>query len=100
MFYVTHSEDVGRRPGFVLASHQGPGKLEARLSVSVYQGWKSKRDLKECTECHMAGGGSVFSLVPRHWGQMSVEHGVCLESLDRTERMVGGANVENFVTVK
>lgn len=33
----------------------------------------------------MAGWGSVFSLVHWHWGQMSAEHGVCLESVDRPE---------------
>lgn len=41
--------------------------------------------LQECTECHKAGWGSVFSLMPRHWGKMLVEYRVCLESVDGTK---------------
>lgn len=43
---------------------------------------RTKEILKGCTECYMAGWGTVFSLMPRHWGKMLVEHRVCLEIVE------------------
>lgn len=81
---------MGRGTELVFRVTPGTGKAGGRIGecVCVPGLEEQKRDLKECAECHMAGWGTVFSLMPRHRGKMLAGHSVYPERME--ERKDGG----------